>query len=275
MLNLKKQSGLPAHFANNAVIFGKGVVFEPVRIRSLDDARPYLMDKNATSRRKNLYLMYRDPHLAYDEALFRKHGIRYDITVLFPGTIGGKNGEYIKTIGHTHPAAEIYEVLRGQALFILQRTEEQGDLYYISATKGEKVIIPSGYGHITVNIGSEPLILADLFSDTVKADYSFFRKRHGAAYWVCAPEFTKDGLILSENKGHKNIGAMHMGVPASLDAIGLPAKSPLYTLFISDPKRFSFLTDPKKESVLTKKTPLFDISWSGKLAPTPNERREA
>lgn len=266
MTNLKKQSGVAVTFDANELILGKGVVSEPVHTRSLEEARPYLMDRNAVSRRKNLYLMYRDVHNQQDEALFRKHGIRYDITVLFPGTLGGKKGEYIKTIGHTHPAMEVYEVLQGEAVFCLQYTgKKQNDVFYIGATKGEKVLIPSGMGHVTINIGTEPLILADLFSDTVKSDYSLFKKNHGASYWVCAPEFTNEGLTLAKNKRYKDIGDVLIGVPDTLATLGLSKKKSLYISFIEDPKLFNFLTDRKKESQLLKKGSLFVINWQGRL----------
>ncbi|OGM93340.1 hypothetical protein A2372_03030 [Candidatus Wolfebacteria bacterium RIFOXYB1_FULL_54_12] len=267
MLNLKKQSGLQLTFDDDAIKFGKDVVGEPVHARTLEDARPYLMDKTATSRRKNLYLMYRDVHCLQDESLFKKHGIRYDITVLFPGTLGGKKGEYIRTIGHTHPAAEIYEVLAGEAMFAVQQIgAKQNDVFYIAAAKGEKVLIPSGYGHITINVGTGPLILADLFSDSIKSDYSFFKKRRGTAFWVLPSPWEAEGMTLAENMSHKDAGEVALGVPADLSKLGFPKKTPLYTLFTEDPIRFDILTNPKKEVIATKKTPLFTVNWRGKLA---------
>lgn len=267
MVYLKKQSGIPLTFAGDAIAFGKDIIGEPEHARMLEDARPYLMEKTATSRRKKLYLMYRDVHRVQDEAIFRKNRIRYDITVIFPGTLGGKNGEYIRTIGHAHPAAEIYEVLDGEALFILQQIGGmQHDLYYITASKGEKMIIPSGYGHVTVNKGDTPLILADLFADSIRSDYSFFKKHHGPAYWVTPPAGETDDFTLTENPAHKNIGEFTLGIPADLSTIGLPRKKSLYALFTEDPKRFSFLTDQKKEAQLLKKATITTVEWRGKLA---------
>lgn len=266
MINLKKQSGLPITFDKDAIHLAKSLISEPVHMRTLEDARPYLMEHEATSKRKNLYLMYRDVHQEKDEELFRKNHIRYDITVLLPGTLGGKYGEYIKTIGHTHPAMEAYEVLHGDAIFCLQYVgNEQNDVFYIGATKGEKVLIPSGVGHVTINIGDEPLILADLFADNVKADYSLFKKRHGAAYWVRPPELADKGLTLTKNKKHADIGDILVGEPDMLDTIGLSSKKPLYTTFVENPTTFSFLTSQKKEAHLLKKTSLFTINWKGKL----------
>jgi len=273
MLNLKKQSGISATFEDNMIAFGKDIVSEPVRTRTLEDVRPYLMHKDATSRRKNFYLMYRDPHRTQDEAVFRQYGIRYDITVLFPGTIGGKKGEYVKTIGHTHSAAELYEVLHGTALFVLQEIAGENRIFFIKATKGEKVIIPPEFGHITTNISDEPLILADLFQDSVKSDYSFFKEHQGAAYWVSALGLSSDtkdnalateGITLTQNTKHKNVGEVIMGTPA--EYTGLSKKTPIYTAFVSDPKQFSFLLDPKKAWKILDEQGLCYAEWKEQLA---------
>ena len=252
-------------FDGNVILFGKDAVSEPVRVRTLDDARPYLMDRNATSRRKHLYLMYRGPHKAQDEMLFKRYGIRYDITVLFPGTLGGKNGEYIKTIGHTHPAAELYEVLHGSALFILQETKGKRRMFFIKASKGEKVIIPPEFGHITTNIGAEPLILADLFKEGIKSDYSFFKKHRGAAYWVTPAQWSAEGMTLVQNTRHKQIGESVLGMPADYTKLGLSKKTPIYTAFAEDPKKFAFLMDPKKAWHVLDTYGLCYAEWEGYL----------
>lgn len=233
-------------FDGSTVSFGKDIISEPVHARTLEDARPYLMNEDATFRRKNLYLMYRDPHRVQDEEIFRKHGIRYDITVLFPGTLGGKKGEYVKTIGHTHPTAELYEVLHGTALFVLQEITGENRMFFIKATRGEKVIIPPEFGHITVNTGDEPLILADLFTDNTKSDYAFFKKHRGAAYWISPPEWSAEGITLTQNVKHKGVGESILGTPADYSKIGLLKKTPIYTAFIQNPRKFAFLLDPKK-----------------------------
>lgn len=265
-MNLKKQSGLPMTFDIDAIRFGTDVAFEPVHARTLEDARPYLMDKAATSRRKNLYLMYRGPHNQKDEAIFKKHGVRYDITVLFPGTIGGKKGEYIKTIGHTHSAAELYEVLHGTALFVLQEITGENRVFYIKATQGEKIIIPPEFGHITVNIGYEPLILADLFKADVQSDYSFFKKHRGAAYWVCPPEWSAEGMTLVQNTKHKQVGEVVIGTPADYSKLGLTQKAPIYTAFMNNPKAFAFLRDPKKAWKILDTCGLCYAEWEELLA---------
>lgn len=243
MLNLKKQSGLPIAFDGNAIIFGNGVTADPMQARTLKDARAYYMGKHATSRRKNLYLMYRNVRAFQDEAFFKKQGIRHDITVLFPGTLGGKKGEYIRTIGHTHPAAELYEVLHGTALFTLQEIDGEQKTFFIKASAGEKLIIPPGFGHSTLNIGNTPLILSDLFSDSIKSDYSFFKKHKGAAYWVCQSD---KKMAFIKNPTYNKDTDIIIGVPMHYETMGLTKKEPLYAAFLRLPEKFSFLLDQKK-----------------------------
>ncbi|HAA34141.1 MAG TPA: hypothetical protein DCD97_02390, partial [Firmicutes bacterium] len=80
-------------------------VLYPVDGETTDDGDP----------RRELYFMFRDLHLPEHRALFREKGIRFDITVLVPGTIGK---EFVKTAGHYHPFKpgtsftypELYEV---------------------------------------------------------------------------------------------------------------------------------------------------------------------
>ena len=73
-----------------------------------------------------LYYMYRD--LAKNKTDRRKiieNDLRYDITILAPVMLGK---EFNKTVGHDHPIVpgtditypELYEVLKGEAIFLLQ-----------------------------------------------------------------------------------------------------------------------------------------------------------
>jgi oxalate decarboxylase/phosphoglucose isomerase-like protein (cupin superfamily) len=75
------------------------------------------------------YDVYRGIAFPEDEPLLRKYNFRYDITVIMPGTV---NGECRKTSGHyhgwtpegRHSYAEVYEVLKGTALYVLQKSPD-------------------------------------------------------------------------------------------------------------------------------------------------------
>ncbi len=79
-----------------------------------------------------------------------EQNIRFDITVIPPGAVGG---EYVTAKGHYHPASpagigypELYQVLAGEAHYLLQRKDLR-DIVVVIAKAGEFVLIPPGYGH--------------------------------------------------------------------------------------------------------------------------------
>ncbi|WP_301664617.1 glucose-6-phosphate isomerase family protein [Methanoculleus frigidifontis] len=93
-----------------------------------------------------------------------EQNVRFDITVIPPGAVGG---EYVKTKGHYHPLTpagigypELYQVLAGEAHYLLQRKNLR-DVVVVTAKAGEFVLIPPGYGHVTVNPGKENLVMAN------------------------------------------------------------------------------------------------------------------
>ncbi len=49
---------------------------------------------------------------------------------------------------------ELYEVLKGDANYLLQRAQNEervDEVILVKATRGDKVIIPPNYGHVTIN----------------------------------------------------------------------------------------------------------------------------
>ena len=90
--------------------------------------------------------------------------------------------EFDKTKGHYHIGAypEIYTVLEGKAIYLMQKKNETGeieDVYAVKVKEGECVIMPPFYGHVTINPSeTEELKMANWISDNCKSDYSFFEK---------------------------------------------------------------------------------------------------
>ena len=156
-------------------------------IRTIDDMRSVLYSPSA-SYDKPLYFMYREvSRNETDRTWMQSHAIRYDITVIPSVSLGG---EYVKTKGHYHPEnpagigyPELYEVLEGIAHFLLQ-TNALDDVVLIEARKGDIVVIPPGYGHVTINPTLvETLIMANLVSTAFSSDYTWYDTMHGAAYY--------------------------------------------------------------------------------------------
>jgi glucose-6-phosphate isomerase, archaeal len=126
-----------------------------------------------------------------------------NVTVWEAGTVGN---EYIKTYGHYHVGQldETYWVLQGQGIVLLQtrKQDAQGKALNdeietfraLCVKEGDSVFIPSGTGHLAVNIGTTWLVCADDSpvnfeeKDPVSlpghADYEAVKKMQGFAYYV-------------------------------------------------------------------------------------------
>lgn len=137
-----------------------------------------------------LYFMYRDLALTpSDRRWLRSHHLRYDITAILSRDLCG---ERAKTKGHYHPDSpsgpgypEMYEVVTGHAHYLLQE-RTLSDVVLVDAHENDIVIIPPGYGHVTINAGNSELIMANLVSSAFQSEYGEYEKRRGAAYYVRA-----------------------------------------------------------------------------------------
>ncbi len=155
-------------------------------IRRLNDMKEVLYDQQWANNAPNLelYFMYRGLEL--------KDGLRYDITII-PFQLLGK--ELTKTKGHSHPGeyAELYQVLEGKAIFLMQKEKENKleNVYAVQTKKGDQVFIPAHYGHVTINPGPVDLKMSNWVVDGFQSDYSLFLAQQGACYYA----LQKDGRI--------------------------------------------------------------------------------
>ena len=57
------------------------------------------------------------------------------------------------------------------------------DAVLISATAGDLVIIPPGYGHVSINSSADTtLSMANIVSTAFESEYGEYEKQHGAAW---------------------------------------------------------------------------------------------
>jgi glucose-6-phosphate isomerase len=171
--------------------FGPGVMAPEASLRRLEDASPVLLYPGEEGP-SVLYAMYRGTGFEKDRWTMESQGIRYDITVIFPGTIGS---EYVKTVGHYHPRVpgqpwtypEIYQVLKGRAHFLLQKggeiSGEVSDFVVADFSAGDILLIPPFYGHVTTNPGDEPLVMANFIASEFQSVYDPVRLRKGLAFY--------------------------------------------------------------------------------------------
>jgi len=159
------------------------------QVRLLAEMAPVLQEENALrdmDKGSPAYFMYDN---AYPES--QQGGLRYDLTTIPSGSLGR---EYWKTMGHYHALLprgvaypEIYQVLFGEAIFLLQhRSVDDGvdEALALRAKKGDHLWIPPAWGHLSINPGASPLVLCDLISPLCHADYSVYIEKRGGIFRI-------------------------------------------------------------------------------------------
>ncbi|MDP8012489.1 MAG: glucose-6-phosphate isomerase family protein [Nanoarchaeota archaeon] len=214
-------------------------------VRRLNEMKNVLFNKNFINRGNQndiLYYMFRGTGYGKNSPVFDAHTIRYDITVIMPYDLGG---EFNKTEGHYHPIAEgklsfaeIYEILSGEATYLLQKDNGDGsfDVKVVSAKAGDRVIMPPNYGHISINTGEEPLIEANLVNSTFQADYKSIAKMGGGALY-----FMRNRNVLL-NRNYEKLSISYEEA-TKIDFLDYNYPT-LYDEFIAHPEHFEFLNHP-------------------------------
>jgi len=221
-------------------------------IRHLFDMTDVIFDQTwlAGAEDFDLYFMYRDLYLSRtDREKLLAQGLRYDITIIPPGMLGR---EYMKTAGHYHPLVaggavtypELYEVLEGEALYLLQNSD-LSDVVVVYASEGDKVLVPPDYGHVTINRSNKTLKMANFVARDFSSLYEPYRQKGGGAYF-----FTREGWIKNP-KCSQAAELRRIEAPdrAGLARIGLAKGREMYPL-LREPGALEFLSRPDEHQDL-------------------------
>ncbi len=254
MVKLQSTAGLDVDLETGTgeLCFGDGVEFEKLALRSGRELEPVLRDP-ASATARTAYLMWRGVHQTENRELLAAHALRYDLTVTLPGTWGD---EYAKTAGHLHeacprsgiPFCEIYEVVHGRAIFMLQRAEVANpasnavqDIRVFTARVGDKLLIPPAYAHITVNVGDEPLVVADLISTQSQNLYGSLKQCRGMACYVLQEA---DAPHLVPNVRYVSAALPVLESLSDSSEFFIPEDVPLYQMLRRNPEQMKFLNHP-------------------------------
>jgi glucose-6-phosphate isomerase len=224
---------------NKTIKFGE--VTRNADIRKLYDIKDVIYDSEWLKSQDNfeLYYMYRDLYKnEFDYNIIKQNNLRYDITIIPPKMLGD---EFIKTAGHYHPYSEAYQVLEGKATYLLQKIklndeEFVEDFIAIRAEKGDNIIIPSNYGHVTINESKEILKMANWVCRDFSSEYKLIKKMNGMAYFL-----TTKGFI--QNLKYKNVPEIKYLKPTNFSEYGLKKDFDIYEL-IKDINKLKFLINP-------------------------------
>ena len=216
----------------------------PPSVRTISDMRPVLANPSCPCD-EPLYFMYRDlAKSGADRRWLDGHSLRYDITVIPPRDLCG---EWVKTKGHYHPQnpagagyPEIYEVLDGAAHYLLQ-SRALDDIVMIEAHAGDLVVMPPGYGHITINPSkNQTLTMANIVSTRFESEYAEYESLHGAAYYVMT-----DGRLI-RNPHYPKVPPVRRIAPKTGRIGNGVVTGPLSTLIGDDGGALSFLNAPER-----------------------------
>lgn len=254
-VSLSDLTGFPLSMAEDgALTFGPGVKRPEISSRSLEDASPVLLypseDEPGT-----LYVMYRGTGLIKDRKAIEDAGLRYDITVIYPGTIGS---EFVKTVGHYHPKVrgqpwtypEVYQVLSGTAHFLMQRggdvSGEVEDFAVADFERGDILLIPPFYGHVTTNPGKEPLVMANWLASEFQSVYDPVRLRKGLAFYDV--EY-KGQSIFMPNDSYESHPRPRLVKPVDYPELGLKRGESIYVAWQAGAD-LAFLRKPSLQAKL-------------------------
>lgn len=252
MTDLSKTSGLSISLDDdNMLIVPHTLMVTEMTERRVKDMQPFLVSREATAKTNPIYRVYRD--LLPIEA--KNHPqLEYDITVILPGAFQFPNGEreYFRTAGHYHDEkkngigyAEIYEVLSGYGRWIIQKRAggdgEIAESYLIEAGPGEKICIPPGFGHISVNVEDVSLVEANVRT-YFDSDYEAYKKLRGGAWRILASH-EKDMLEIEPNSNYHNTSHLQKLHPRKDWFKGY--FEPLWNVYQNSPEDIEFLLHPE------------------------------
>ena len=255
-----KDSGLPLYMDEGShVIALSGLLkFDGMGRKAVGKMTGLLRDEKGLNPEEAFYDVYRGIRYPEDEQLLASHDIRYDITVIMPGQV---NGECKKTSGHYHgwnpehtnTYGEVYEVIAGTAMFVLQKAELYGendtlcqkveDLIYVTVPAGKTLIVPPNYGHCSINIGEEPLVFSNLAYTKCPVFYDSVRHYHGMAYYVVM-ENGVPTLKFNEGYAECEVPEPKLATVTPCPELGIDFSKGAYFNFMEHPERFDFLPHP-------------------------------
>ncbi len=226
--------------------------FEP-EVRWLSELRDVAYDTRWMEFAPDIpvYCMYRDLYATReDKDTIVDHQLRYDITVIPPLKMGV---EHVKTLGHYHPfiAAgspytypELYEVIEGEAHYLLQRPSDGhleciADSLIVRARKGDKVVVPPQYGHVTINPSEKPLKMANWVCRSFNSVYEPYKLLHGGVYY----ELVSGTLV--PNRRYAETPDIRTCSPVELPDLGLIREKPMYDL-VREIGFLEYLVTPQK-----------------------------
>ncbi len=257
-MKLLERSRLPIYMDEYSyqLKFQDGLTCESKGARTFGEMAQLFRNPAGIDPNEQCYDFYRNIVFEKDSALFQKNDFRYDITVIFPGTI---NREFKKTSGHYHgyiaghqtTYPEIYEVLEGRALYILQKAvnfdqnEEPVicDRRAVFVEAGQAIIIPPLYGHCSINVGEGPMVFSNIAVVSCPLHYDIIKAKHGLSIYALKNEDCS--ITLESNTHYQNVSNIRRYYPLEDSSLGIRSSGSVYHEFVNSPEKFEYLLHPQ------------------------------
>ena len=248
-------SGLPISIdeATGELSFGDGLLCDGSSMKTLGQMTGLFRSVEGEDLDTLVYRAYRNIRFAEHEDLWVPRNMRYDITVVMPGT---SCGEYFKTSGHYHgagpgqalPYPEVYEVVKGSIAFVLQYdplfdTPDEGapdDVRVVVVNEGESIIIPAFAGHGSINVADEVSAFSNIAVVSCPVLYDAVKARHGLAAYVMKGA---EGPELVANDAYELEAEPRFARPLEAPDLGIAFGKPCYRTNVDDPARYDWLLD--------------------------------
>ena len=235
---------------NMEFIYGKDVFGPLTEKRQLEDVRQTLRDYHSKGP-EILYAIAMDTGKQEHQKDLENRNLLYGICIYASGQIGV---EPIRSQGHIHAISpscnystpEMYEILQGEAYIFMQKGagSETTKAYAVLCKAGEKIIVPPGYAHYTVNANPHlPMVFGAWCVRDYGFDYDEVRSMGGLAYFPIISETR--GITFEPNKMYGDIELITKE-PREYIEFNVESNKPIYRQYEEQPSRFDFVTNPKK-----------------------------
>ncbi len=258
MIDLSKMAGVKLSLtADGQLHFAEPMSALVESVRQVDSLAAVWMDPTVRGA-TDIYRVYWGAYRADDQVIFAEHGLDHAYVVLLPGIY---NGEYNKTQGHYHPPVagtnastpELYKVLHGRGRFLLQRSSppfaKVEDVVLLDVGPGDVFHVAPNYGHLTINLGEEPLVFEAFLSKNLTPITEPYRARRGGTHYLIREA---DGPAVLCNERYGDLPNLRQISSADLKPWETHWGELLYPWFVQHAAAFHFLADPTQ----------FDPTWT-------------
>lgn len=239
---------------NGDLIFPNGIEPEDIKEKRIPEIKQLLFD-HSNLPDKRAYKFYANIFTPKYKEVFQKYGYTNGITAIAPERV---NGECLKNSGHYHmthqnetvPYMECYEVLKGKAAFLLQKSTRISDdkplviedCVVVIMEEKDKLVVPPHYAHCAVNIGEGPMLFGNLAAPC-PLNYEAIQHHHGFFTYVLDISGER---VFVQNQAYENLPKIRVIRAKESSKHGVTRALSLNESFIQSPEKFVYLNNPER-----------------------------